>query len=329
MGVDLTTTYLGLKLRNPLIVAACPLTRESQRIMELEQAGAAAAVMYSLFAEQVESDALSQIGHGTTETGGVSVAPLPQDYVVGVDDYLRNIELAKQSVSIPIIASLNGSDVGDWINFASLMEQAGADALELNIYFVPTDPDITGSQVEEQYYQIVAAVRDQIKIPLTVKLGPYFSSLPNLAKRLAEIGVDGLVLFNRFLQPDIDVDTLDVAPRLTLSSSGALRLPLRWIAILREQVSMSLAASSGAHTTRDVAKLILAGADVVSMASVLLENGPHHLTTLLEELAAWMEAREFASIEDFRGIVMRRPGADPTAFERANYIKTIISYDKK
>ncbi|MGI9519113.1 MAG: dihydroorotate dehydrogenase-like protein [Pirellulaceae bacterium] len=328
MGVDLTTNYLGLTLRNPLIVAACPLTRESQRVMELEQAGAAAAVMYSLFAEQVDSDPLSRIGHAATETGGVNVAPLPNDYVVGVDAYLKNIELTKKAVSIPIIASLNGSDLGDWINFAALMEQAGADALELNIYFVPTDPNTTGSQVEDRYCEIVAAVRDQIKIPLSVKLGPFFSSLPNFAGRLCDLGVNGLVLFNRFLQPDIDVDTLEVAPRLTLSSSDALRLPLRWIAILREQLPISLAASSGAHDATDVAKLILAGADVVSMESVLLEHGPHHVATVLEELTGWMEAHDFESIEQIRGAVMRRPGADPTAFERANYIKTIISYDK-
>lgn len=328
MGVDLTTEYLGLALGNPLVVAACPLTREISQIERLEQAGAAAVVMYSLFAEQVENDRLRKTDHAkSSRPPGQTDTPLPHDYVVGIDGYLKGIELAKKSVKIPVIGSLNGSDLGDWMQYARLIEQAGADALELNVYFVPTDPNMTGSQVEERYIEIVAAVRGQVKIPVAVKLGPFFSSLPNMAARLNAEGVDGLVLFNRFLQPDIDVNTLEVSPRLTLSTRNELRLPLRWIAILRKQLPLSLAASSGAHCAEDVAKLILAGADVVSMASALLRNGPGHLTTVLDELADYMADENFDSIADMRGFVQRRPGADASAFERANYIKSIISYD--
>jgi dihydroorotate dehydrogenase (fumarate) len=330
MTVDLKTKYLGLDLANPLIVAACPLTRETYRLERLEQAGAAAAVMYSLFAEQVESDDLSRVGQQQpfVATDELS-APLPTDYVVGLDAYLDNIEMAKRSVSIPVIGSLNGSDVGEWMRFAQLIEQAGADALELNIYFVPTDPTMTGADVEEKYFEMVAKIRDQIKIPLSVKLGPFFSSLPNLAVRLAELDVNGLVLFNRFLQPDINIQTFEVTPRLKLSTRDELRLPLRWIAILRPHVSLSIAASTGAHTAEDVVKLLLAGADVVSMASALMRHGSEHLTTVLNDLTAYMETKGMESVDDMRGLVDRHPDSDTTAFERANYIKTIISYDEE
>lgn len=328
MGVDLTTEYLGLTLSNPLIVAACPLTREIVQIERLEQAGASAAVMYSLFAEQVESDRLRQTDRAKSfSPEGQADSPLPQDYVVGIDEYLKNIELAKKAVKIPMIGSLNGSDLGDWMQYARLIEQAGADALELNVYFVPTDPNMTGSQVEERYIEIVAAVRSQVKIPVAVKLGPFFSSLPNMAARLNAEGINGLVLFNRFLQPDVDINTLEVSPRLTLSTRAELRLPLRWIAILRKQLTLSLAASSGVHCAEDAAKLILAGADVVSMASALLRNGPGYITTVLDELADYMADENFESIADMRGFVQRLPGTDATAFERANYVKSIISYD--
>ena len=328
MGIDLTTEYLGLTLSNPLIVAACPLTRENTRIEQLEQAGAAAAVMYSLFEEQVNSDPLRQLGLDASTTGrSRNVSPMPSDFAAGINGYLRSIELAKKSVQMPIIGSLIGSDMGAWIEYAELIESAGADALELNVYFVPTDVNMTGSQVEDQYIEIVAAVRDQIKIPLSVKLGPFFSSLPNMAARLNAEGIDGLVLFNRFLQPDVDVHTLEVMPRLTLSTRDELRLPLRWIAILRSQFSLSLAASSGAHCAEDVAKLILVGADVVSMASALLRNGPGHLTKVLDELVDYLAQGNFESIANLRGFVQRQPETDATAFERANYVKTIISYD--
>ncbi len=329
MSANLSTQYLGLPLRNPLVVAACPLTREAYQLERLEQAGAAALVIYSLFAEQIQNDALRSF-HEDAAGGALSAAePLPSDYVVGLDTYLQNIELAKKSVDVPIIASLNGSGLGDWIRFAPLMESAGADALELNIYFVPTDPDITGEQVEARYLELVAAVRETIRIPLSIKLGPFFSSLPNFARSLAAAGADGLVLFNRFLQPDIDVTTFEVTPRLVLSTRDELRLPLRWIAILRSQLSVSLAASSGTHTGEDAAKLLLAGADVVTMASALLKFGPEHLTTVLQELTAYLDAKGFATVDDMRGTLAPRHQESSTAFERANYIKTLMSYDEE
>ncbi len=325
MSANLTTEYLGLSLRNPLVVAACPLTRESYQIEQLVQAGAAAVVMYSLFAEQIEGE--SCIGF-REESGVPSEAPLPQDYTVGIDTYLRNIELAKHAVDVPIIASLNGSSVGDWIRFAPLMEQAGADALELNVYFVPTDPGMSGARVEETYVELVTAVRASLGIPLAVKLGPFFSSLPFLAQRLQNAGADGLVLFNRFLQPDVNVETFEVTPRLVLSNRDELRLPLRWIAILRSQLSLSLAASSGVHTSEDVIKLLLVGADVVTLASALLTQGAQHLKTLLAELDDYLADKGFGTLADLRGLVAPRPGSQRTAFERANYIKTLLSYDE-
>lgn len=328
MGVDLTTDYLGLTLSNPLIVAACPLTREINQIERLEQAGASAVVMFSLFAEQVQCDRLHRTDSASSSTHDSPSDSLPsQAYVVGIDGYLKNIELAKKAVKIPMIGSLNGCEGGDWIQYARLIEQAGADALELNVYFVPTDPAMTGSQVEDRYIDIVSAVRDQVKIPIAVKLSPFFSSLPNMAARLNAEGIDGLVLFNRFLQPDIDINTMEVRPRLTLSTRGELRMPLRWIGILRSQLSLSLAASSGAHCAEDVAKLILAGADVVSMASALLRNGPNHLTKVLDELADYMADENFESMTEMRGFVQRLTETATTAFERANYIKAITSYD--
>ena len=328
MGVDLTTEYLGLKLRNPLVISACPLTREISRLEQLEQSGAAAAVMYSLFSEQVESDTLMRLNLGSSmRDSSQGLSPLPEEYFAGIDEYLANIELAKTSVNIPIIGSLNGSGMGNWIQYAQLIEQAGADALELNVYYVPTDPAVTGNDVEERYIDIVSAVSEQITIPLSVKLSPFFSSLPNMAARLSDQSVNGLVLFNRFLEPDVDVETLEVRPHLTLSRRDELRLPLRWIAILRDQLSLSLAASSGAHCAEDVAKLILVGADVVCMASALLQNGPSYISSVLEELTDYMGRENFESIADMRGFVQRQPGTDATAFERANYVKTIISFN--
>jgi dihydroorotate dehydrogenase (fumarate) len=328
MGVELQTKYLGLTLANPLIVAACPLTRETSRLEKLEQAGAAAAVMYSLFAEQVESDALRQIGRKQLNSQSQDPSLLAHDFVFDLDDYLRNIELAKKSVAMPIIGSLNGSGIGEWTRFASQIEQAGADALELNIYFVPTNPDLTATEIERKYFEMVSVVRDQITIPLAVKLSPFFSSLPNFAVRLADLGVNGLVLFNRFLQPDINLETLEVIPRLKLSTRQELNLTLRWIAILRPLVRFSLCSSTGAHCGDDVAKLLLAGADAVSMASALLQHGPGYISTVIEELSSFMEARGFASVDDMRGLVLQRTESDAAAFERANYIKTIASYEE-
>lgn len=328
MGVDLGTRYLGLNLANPLIVAACPLTRECTRLEKLEQSGAAAAVMYSLFAEQVEADALRKIGQKNPNSSHNNSSLVTHEYEIGLDQYLKNIELARKAVSMPIIGSLNGSGIGEWMRFARLIEQAGADALELNIYFVPTDPAQTGSQIEQRYFEIISAVRDQITIPLAVKLSPFFSSLPNFAVRLADLGVSGLVLFNRFMQPDIDLNTLDVAPRLRLSTRSELLLTLRWIAILRPLVGFSLCSSTGAHCGDDVAKLLLSGADAVSMASALLKHGPGYVETVINQLTAYMETKGFASVNDMRGFILQKTESDSTAFARANYIKTIASYEE-
>ena len=328
MTPDLKTTYLGLEIRNPLVVAACPLTREVHQIERLEQAGAGAAVMYSLFAEQVEDDSFRNIATGASGAAEVVEAgPLHREFAAGLDSYLRNIELAKKAVAMPLIGSLNGCGPGEWTRFAPLVEQSGADALELNVYFVPTDPKMTGLEVEARYLDIVADVRQQIKIPLAVKIGPFFSSIPNFATRLVEAGADGLVLFNRFLQPDVDIETFAVEPRLVLSTPDELRLPLRWIAILREQLAISLAATTGVHSAADVIKLLLVGTDAVMVASVLLKQGPDVIEQMIAELVEYLTTKDFPSISALRATVCHGHCSDPAAFERANYIKSLVSFE--
>jgi len=329
LSVDLRTTYLGLELRNPLVASASPLTGHLEILRELEEAGAAAVVMPSLFEEQLERDELAVRGY--FESGidqfvnTLSELSELDLYNTGPADYLGKIKRAKQALSIPVIGSLNGAGAGDWARHARLLEEAGADAVELNVYFVPTDPQVTAVQVEERYLDLVAAVREAVTVPLAVKLGPYFSSLPNLARRLVDVGADGLVLFNRFLQPDIDLETLRINPRLALSTSAELRLPLRWIAILRPQLPISLAASTGVQTSGDVLKLILVGADVVMTTSALLRHGPAYLRTLLDGLPAWLEERGYGSITQVKGTLNLRDCPDPAAFERANYVNMIAS----
>jgi dihydroorotate dehydrogenase (fumarate) len=329
MSLDLTTQYLGLRLENPLVVAASPVTSELHKLMQLEQEGAAAAVMPSLFEEQIERESsllrsLYQIGGEDYAESQVRVQTL-DNYNAGVDSYLRHIEAAKKSVAIPIIGSLNGDQRGHWVRFAQVIQDAGADALELNIYFVPTDPDTSGAQVEDRYVELVAAVRSQVSIPLAVKIGPHFSSLPHVAARLIAAGANGLVLFNRFLQPDIDLATREVTPKLTLSSHDELRLPLRWIAILRRQVKASLAASSGIQTGDDVIKLLMAGADVTMLASVLIRNGPKYLGALRGELERRLNELGYGSIEQLKGSLSRRNDQNLSMFERANYLRTVTS----
>jgi dihydroorotate dehydrogenase (fumarate) len=328
MSVDLSTDYLGLQLRNPLVLAASPLTTELHNLQRFEEAGAAAAVMSSLFAEQIESHWRNVLGYrklGPGETEDAVFYRELDEYNAGPDTYLRRIEAAKKTVSIPIIGSLNGSERGDWVHFAHLIQEAGADALELNIYFVPASAAASAAEVEDKYLDLVAAVRAQITIPLAVKLSPFFSSLPHFAARLVRAGANGLVLFNRFLQPDIDLQSLEVAPRLTLSTREELRLPLRWIAILRGQLAVSMAGTSGVHFAEDVLKLILAGADVAMLASALIRHGPHHLTTLLAETTSWLENRKFKSLAEARGFVGCGRCANPEVFERANYAKALVS----
>jgi dihydroorotate dehydrogenase (fumarate) len=331
MPLDLSTRYLGLSLRNPLVVSACPLTNESHLVERLEQAGASAVVLSSLFQEQIDVDEENTPGCRSDRIDDASLRCVPglDDYNAGADSYLRHLENLKKSVSIPVIASLNGTRLNGWHRFARLMEQAGADALELNVYFVPMDPAVSGAQIEQQYFELVAAVRAVVKIPLAVKIGPFFSSLPYMAGRLVSLGVDGLVLFNRFLQPDIDIETRQVKSTFTLSSRDELRLPLRWIGILREQVPVSLAATTGVHCGEDVVKLLMAGADVTMMASALIQHGPSYLNTVLDELRSLMSRLGIDSVEQIKGSLSQHKCHDPGAFERANYLTILAAFSSR
>lgn len=331
MSVDLTTRYLGLTLKNPLVVSACTLTGKLDTLKRFEDAGAAAAVLPSLFEEQIEHDEMA-VNNFYESTGerfpeALSFFPEIDDYHTGPETYLKLVEDAKKSLSVPVVASLNGTSKGGWVRYAKLIQEAGADALELNVYFVATDPDETGAQVEQRYLDLVSEVRKSISIPLAVKIGPFFSSMPSMARRLTGAGADGLVTFNRFLQPDIDLETLRVAPHLVLSTSDELRLTLRWMAILRPLLPQtSLAGNSGVHTAEDVLKLLLAGADVTMIASAFYKHGPDHVGTLLAGLRSWLEEKEYESVAQLRGSLSQVNAPDPGAFERANYIKTLINF---
>jgi dihydroorotate dehydrogenase (fumarate) len=330
MSILLRTNYLNLDLKNPLVASASPLTGRIDSLMKLEEAGAAAVVLPSLFEEQVtreevEIALLYDFGNeGFAEAQ--SYLPEMESYNTGPGNYLRLVRQAKQSLTVPVIGSLNGTSNGGWIHYGKMIEEAGADALELNIYFLATDPEMTANQVENQYLELVSSVRQAVAIPLAVKVGPFFSSMANMAKKLFAAGADGLVLFNRFLQPDIELETLTVEPHLVLSSSDELRLPLRWIAILRSYFEHSLAATSGVHTSDDVVKLLLAGADVAMTTSAVLKHGPGVITDLLVGLRSWLEEKEYVSVAQMKGSLSQRNSPDPAAFERANYIKTIQSY---
>ncbi|MEQ8790058.1 MAG: dihydroorotate dehydrogenase-like protein [Pirellulaceae bacterium] len=329
----LETKYLGLTLKNPLVVSACPLTSDVDYLRRLEEAGAAAAVLPSLFEEQIEHEEteLHRLFERQTESFAESLDYFPEmeDYNTGPDDYLHHIEAAKQVIGIPLIASLNGSSAGGWIRYARLIEEAGADALELNIYIVPTDPNLTAHDVEQRYVELVASVRESIKIPIAVKIGPYFSALPNFARKLVEAGADGLVLFNRYLEPDIDLETLEIRPKLELSTRHEVRVPLRWIAILRDQLATSLAATSGIHFADDVIKVLLAGADVAMIASVLMRYGPSALTKLQGELEYWLEEREYESVAQLRGSMSRANCPNPANLDRSNYMHALINFTDK
>jgi dihydroorotate dehydrogenase (fumarate) len=330
MSVDLQTRYLGLELKNPLVVSACPLTGQVETLCRLEEAGAAAVVLPSLFEEQIVHDQMESFEYYEDPANSFREAltyfPELETYNPGPDSYLRSIEAAKAAVTIPVIGSLNGTSRGGWIRYARMIQEAGADALELNIYLVATDPEHTAADVEARYLELVQAVRETVSIPMAVKIGPFFSSLPHMARRLKAAGAGGLVLFNRFLQPDIDLETLAVTPHLVLSTSDELRLPLRWIAILRGQLDLSLAATTGVHTPADVLKLLLAGADVTMTASSLYKHGPGHIRTLLDGLRAWLEEKEYTSVEQMKGSVSQANSRDPEAFERANYVKTLTNF---
>jgi len=330
MSVDLTTTYLGLKLKNPLVISACPLCGDMDQLRLLEQAGAAAAVLPSLFEEQIEHDSLemTKVEEFGTESFAEALTYFPQqdDYRSGPEDYLETIAKAKQTVGVPIIASLNGASPGGWTRYAKMMQEAGADALELNIYFVAADPQWTGQEVESRYLDLVANVKESISIPLAVKVGSNFSAMANMGMRLSEAGADALVLFNRFIQSDINLKTLEAQPRLHLSDPHELLLPLRWIALLHGRVDASLAATGGIHDADGLLKALLAGADVGMIASVLYQKGADQVGTILAGMQQWMEKNEYDSVEQLKGSMSRENCPDPAAFQRGNYMKALTSY---
>jgi dihydroorotate dehydrogenase (fumarate) len=327
---DLSTTYLGLPLRNPLVVSAGPLSESIDNIRRMEDAGAAAVVLYSLFEEQItlESHHLDRfLSHGTESVAeSLTYFPDIESYALGPDGYLEHVRRAKAAVDIPVIGSLNGVSTGGWIGYAKKIEDAGADALELNVYYIPTDPDMTGAQVEQMYADLVRDVKASVRIPVAVKLGHFWSAMANVAARLDGAGADALVLFNRFYLPDFDLENLEVVPHLTLSSSYELLLRLHWVAILHGHVRADLAVTGGVHTVEDVLKAMMAGARVAMMTSALLRDGIEHLAALRAGLLAWMDAHEYESIRQMQGSMSYRSVREPAAFERANYMKVLSSY---
>lgn len=334
--MNLETRYLGIPLKNPLVPSASPLSSDIDTVKQMEDAGAAAVVMYSLFEEQItrEKNALDHYltTHGESHAEALSYFPEPEEYHnLHAEEYLDHLVMLKEAVDIPVIASLNGVSKGGWMSYAENMEEAGADAIELNIYYIAADPTMTSETIEQMYIDDLKIVKETVGIPVSIKLGPYFSSFGNMAVRLEEAGADGLVLFNRFYQPDIDLDALEVEPSLELSSSFEKRLPLRWIAMLRPHLDCSLGATTGIHTTRDIIKMILVGADVTMMASVLLDKGIEVISAMVNELSEWMEEQEYESIEEMKGAMSSASVAEASAFERANYIQALqgFSYDPK
>ncbi|MBW4437818.1 MAG: dihydroorotate dehydrogenase-like protein [Pleurocapsa minor GSE-CHR-MK-17-07R] len=328
--MDLTTTYLGYTLRSPIVASASPLSETVDGIRRLEDAGAGAVVMFSLFEEQLRLEQLSLNHHMNFGTESYSEAlsyfPEPQEFKTSSAKYLELISKAKAHVSIPIIASLNGTTPGNWVKYARQIEHAGADGLELNLYSIPTDPDLSGAQIEQMDIDTVSAVCSAVGIPVAVKLSPFFSNMANMAKRFDEAGARALVLFNRFYQPDIDLETLEVKPNILLSTPQAQRLPMRWIAILFGHIQADMAATGGIHGGLDAAKMLLAGATVTMMASALLRHGSGHIATAERELIDWMETHEYTSVTQMRGALSQRHAEDPAAYERAQYMKALTYY---
>ena len=328
--VDLKTTYLGLELKNPLVASSSPLSQKVETVQQLEEAGVSAIVMYSLFEEQIIQESLKlheDLTRGAEQFGeALSYLPDHGQYSIGPDNYLDNLQKIKQAVNIPVLGSLNGVSTGGWIEYAQKIEQAGADAMELNIYDIATDPDMTSAQLEDNYVELVSNIRKQVKIPIAVKLSPFFTALPNFARRLAQAGANGLVLFNRFYQPDYDLDELEIVPNLVLSTSDELRLPLRWIAILYGRVSVDFALTSGVHSGTDVLKAMMAGAKATTITSAFLKNGVGRAKEMLEEIKTWMIEHEYDSIEQMQGSMSQKAVAEPAAIERANYMKVLSSY---
>ncbi len=327
--IDLSTKYLGLRLRTPLVASASPLSHEIDGICRLEEAGASAVVLYSLFEEQLRQEALELDDRLTAGTESFAEAasffPQPNEFHTGPEAYLNHIRRAKDAVSIPIVASLNGASVGGWTEYAREIEQAGADAVECNIYFLATDPRVSSSEIEQRYIDILTAVRSAVTIPVALKISPFFSNMANMAKRCDDAGANGLVLFNRFYQPDINLEELEIEPNVLLSTPQDLRLPLTWIGILYGRVRASLAATSGVHGSQDVVKLLMVGADVTMLCSSLLKNGIGHLRHVEKGLIDWMEEHEYDSVQQMKGSMSQLRCADPSAFERAQYMKAVKS----
>jgi dihydroorotate dehydrogenase (fumarate) len=327
--MNLGTSYMGLKLKSPVVVSACTLSEEVSNIKQMEDAGAGAVVLFSLFEEQLQKETAQyeSILRSTSYVSAESMDYFPDldDYHKGSEQYLENIRKAKEQVNIPVIGSLNGVTSEGWVGYAKLMEQAGADALEVNIFYIPADINLSSPAVEHRYLNIIDEIKNTVKIPVAVKLNPYFSAMGNMAKRMHEYGADGLVLFNRFYQPDFDINNLSLLHNLQYSESNEIRLPLLWIALLYGRVPVSLAATTGVQSSIEVIKYILAGADVAMTASALYKNGINYIKTMNKELEAWMLTREFESISSFKGIMSQQNISDPTAYDRANYIKILGS----
>ena len=328
--IDLSTSYLGLELKSPLVASPSPLCEDVDNIRRMEEKGAAAVVLHSLFAEQITlgSRELDRYLTQGTESFAESLTYFPDlgNYKLGPDEYLEHIRRAKESVEIPIIGSLNGVSTGGWIEYAKLIEEADADALELNIYYIPTNPDMDSQNIERMYIDLVRAVKASINIPVAVKLSPYFSSMPNMARQLDQAGADALVLFNRFYQPDLDIENLAVKPNLVLSTSHELRLRLRWVAILLGHIRADMAVTGGVHTAEDALKAMMAGAKVAMMTSALLTKGIGYLATVHSGISRWMEEHKYESISQMQGNLSQKSVAEPAAFERANYMKVLSSY---
>ena len=329
--MDLTTTYLGMKLRSPLVVSACgPISEDLDNIKRAEDAGAGALVLHSLFEEQLRLDTYElhhHLTHGTESfPEALTYFPEPAQFHLGPDGYLKHIEQAKRAVDMPIIASLNGTSVGGWVDFGKQIQQAGADGLELNIYYIPTDIHLSGAAVEQTYLEIVKAVKSALSIPVAVKLSARFSNIANVVKQLDNAGADGFVLFNRFYQPDINLDSLEVEPKVLLSTPHAMRLPLRWIAILYGRIKASLAATSGIHSGTDVLKMLMAGANATMLCSVLLKHGIEHIGVIEQEMRQWMTEHEYESVGQMQGSMSQIHCADPSAFERAQYMRALTTY---
>lgn len=331
--MDLSTVYLGMNLRTPLVPSASPLSEEIDNIKRMEDAGASAVVLYSLFEEQLRLERYELHHHLTHHTDSFPEAltffPEPEEFHVGPEAYLNHIREAKESVDIPIIASLNCDSVGGWMDYSKKIEQAGADALELNVYYIPTDMELISDQVEQTYVEIVKGVKSEVKIPVALKLSPFFSNIAYMARCLDKAGVNALVLFNRFYQPDIDLETLEVRPNIILSTPQALRLPLRWIATLYGRVKADLAATSGIHTAQDVIKMLMVGADITMLCSILLRNGIKHIRVIEQGICEWMEEHGYESVKQMQGSMSQKNCEDPSAFERAQYMRGLLTYSPR